>query len=87
MSELNAGFVWLKFDATEPSAELDRLQKVYDIQGLPTVVFYDAAGKRRDDLLVTGFENASSFSERMKIALDPNCLKVKNRYCAVSPQR
>lgn len=87
VADMTSGFVWLKFDATEPSPELERLQKLYDIQGLPTVVFYDSEGKRRDDLVLTGFEDGRAFAERMKIALDPNCLKVKNRYCAVSPNR
>jgi thiol:disulfide interchange protein DsbD len=67
--KLSEKFTLLKIDATEDSAELQRLKKKYGVVGLPTMIFYDTTGKIRTDLTVTGFENADVFSGRMKSAL------------------
>ncbi|HVK61595.1 MAG TPA: cytochrome c biogenesis protein CcdA, partial [Bdellovibrionales bacterium] len=59
-------FVWLKVDATEESAELDRVRKIYEVVGLPTMIFYDKNGQIRKDLTLTGFEKADLFLKRME---------------------
>ncbi len=66
---LSERFTLLKIDATEDSPELQRLKKKYGVIGLPTLVFYDASGRVRADLTVTGFEDAEAFSGRMQAAL------------------
>lgn len=63
-------FVLLKFDATKDSAELRRLKKKYKIQGLPTLLFYNAAGTWVETLTLTHFEEAPAFLNRMKKAQD-----------------
>ena len=67
--DLGKEFIWMAFDATSPSDELDKLQKRYGIGGLPYIVIYDNQGAHRKDLTLTGFEDASSFLARMKEAL------------------
>lgn len=57
-------FIWLEFDATSPSPELEVLQKKYGIGGLPFVTFYDKTGKWRKDLTLFGFEKADAFLKR-----------------------
>jgi len=66
---LGEKFLWLEFDATSPSDELDALQKRYGIGGLPYILFYDDTGKLRTDLTLTGFEKAPEFLSRMNSAL------------------
>ncbi len=57
--------LWLAFDATNDSEELNILREKYTIQGLPMVVFYDSTGEWREDLTLTGFEEADRFIERL----------------------
>lgn len=64
--DLGKDFLWLAFDATNDSPELEILKKRYFIQGLPMVVFYDKSGQWREDLTLTGFEDADAFLERLK---------------------
>lgn len=64
-------FVLLKVDATEDSPELGKLKQKYGVLGLPTMIFYDPAGKVRSELTVTGFEDADSFSQKMNKATTP----------------
>ncbi len=45
----------LRFDATNSSDLLDKLQKKYSILGLPTLIFYDSKGTLRPDLTVNKF--------------------------------
>lgn len=59
-------FVLLKFDATQDSAELRRLKKKYNIQGLPTVLFINPNGVWIDALTLTQFEKPDSFLKRME---------------------
>jgi thiol:disulfide interchange protein DsbD len=59
-------FIWLEFDATKSSPELDELKKRYEIRGLPHVVFYDSTGKWRTDLTLNGFEDAEAFYKRIQ---------------------
>lgn len=56
---------WMYFDSTQSSDELSALKKKYGILGLPTILFFDKTGKWREDLTLTGFEDASSFLQRL----------------------
>ena len=67
--EVGKQFIWMEFEATNPSDELDKLKKEYDIKGLPFVMIFDTDGKWRTDLTLTGFEEADLFLERIKKAL------------------
>lgn len=69
VKELSKKFALLKFDATEDSEELVRLKKKYKILGLPTLLFIDADGEVKEDLTLTGFEEAEPFAERMRKTL------------------
>lgn len=66
--DLSEKFVLLKVDATEDRPELDALKKQYAVMGLPTMIFYDTTGVIRNDLTVTGFEEADQFLKRMQSA-------------------
>jgi thiol:disulfide interchange protein DsbD len=66
---LSEKFVLLQIDATEDFPGLEKLKTEYKVMGLPTMVFYDAGGKRRADLTVTGFEDADKFLSRMNTAV------------------
>ena len=68
--KLGSSFVWLTFDATSSSAELNKLQKKYDIAGLPYVLFFGKNGKWIRDLTITGYEDPSQFIKHMKSALN-----------------
>lgn len=65
---LSEKFVLLKVDATTDFPGLDELKSKYKVMGLPTMIFYDGAGKLRFDLTVTGFEDADTFLRRMQSA-------------------
>ncbi|MCM2281917.1 MAG: protein-disulfide reductase DsbD [Bdellovibrionaceae bacterium] len=67
--DLSEKFALLKIDATEDSDEIRRLKQKYGVIGLPTMIFYDTSGTIRADLTVTGFEDAETFSGRMRTAL------------------
>jgi thioredoxin:protein disulfide reductase len=58
-------YVWLEFNATNNSPELDELKTHYRILGLPFVAIYGADGKWREDLTLTGFEDANAFLARL----------------------
>lgn len=62
----NDKILWLAFDATHSSPELDELKSRYGIQGLPTVLFFDQQGNYRPDLTLTGFEEADEFLQRLR---------------------
>lgn len=63
--DISSKFVLIKIDATEDFPGLAKLKSEYKVMGLPTMVFFDSTGKRRNDLTVTGFENADKFFARM----------------------
>lgn len=67
--ELGKQFLWIAFDATSPSTELDILQKKYGIGGLPFVLFYNSRGEYDEALTLTGFEDADKFLQRMQSAI------------------
>lgn len=69
VQKLAQDFALFKFDATQTSEEFRQLQSKYNVLGLPFIVFYDSSGERRDDLRLTGFEDARAFAERMRRAL------------------
>jgi thiol:disulfide interchange protein DsbD len=57
---------WFYFDSTQSAEELTALKKKYGILGLPTILFFDSQGKWREDLTLTGFEDADSFLKRLE---------------------
>ena len=67
--ELAENFDLYFVDATSLSEVSDLVER-YNILGLPTVIFYDAKGKERSDLRVSGFEEIDRFSVRMKKAMN-----------------
>lgn len=64
--ELTAPFKLLRFDATKESAELEKLKKIYRIQGLPTVVFINGQGEILHSITLTQFEKVEAFEKRIK---------------------
>jgi len=59
-------FVMVKVDLTRKDAQkFDPLLKEYDIKGVPTVVFIDAAGIERTDLRLIDFMEPDEFLNRM----------------------
>jgi thioredoxin:protein disulfide reductase len=62
-------FTMLKVDATLPSPQINELQQRYQVYGLPTMIFIDKNGDVREDLTLTGFEEAEEFILRMDATL------------------
>ncbi len=62
-------FLFLKFDATKNSDDLEILRKKYGIFGLPFVTFYSSQGIWLKNLTLNGFESGDKFSERLKKVL------------------
>lgn len=59
-------FMLLRGDLTQyGSPEVQAIRQQYQIKGLPTVVFLDAAGQERPDLRVIGFVDGKEFARRM----------------------
>lgn len=67
---LSANFVLLKFDATKDSDQMRYLKSKYNIQGLPTVIFYNSQGTWLSGITLTNFESAPKFLKRMEKALN-----------------
>ena len=67
--EILSSFTRLKVDMTisRPSHEL--LRETYDIVGVPTIVFYDMNGVRREELRLNGFERPKDFLQRLDALL------------------
>jgi thiol-disulfide isomerase/thioredoxin len=61
-------FVMLKLDLTkdDPATDAGRAKQRFAIQGVPTVVFLDGAGRELKGLRLAGFESAGDFLARMK---------------------
>ena len=68
--ELSKQFTMFKFDATNPSPQLDAFQKQYNILGLPTIVFYSKKGQWVSDMTLTEFVTADNMLERMNKLLN-----------------
>lgn len=66
---IGENFVLLKFDATKDTEQLRVLKKKYNIQGLPTVLFFNPNGVWIDALTLTQFEKSDSFLKRMEKTL------------------
>jgi thioredoxin:protein disulfide reductase len=62
-------FIWLEYDATTSTPELEALRKRFQFAGLPFVVIFDSKGEWRKDLTLTGFEVPELFLKRMNSAL------------------
>lgn len=60
------GYKLFKFDATKDSPELRDMKKRFNIQGLPTLVFFDKKGTWHSELSLTEFENPDKFLLRLK---------------------
>ena len=62
-----AGYRLLKADMTrQDSPTAVALAKRFEILGMPTIVFLDAAGKEVPDSRLVGFEGPAAFLERLK---------------------
>jgi thiol:disulfide interchange protein DsbD len=61
------GMRLLKADVTGPvlSPDVQELMTREGIQGVPTILFYDAAGRERQDLRLVGFEGPTAFKARL----------------------
>jgi len=60
-------FALLKADLTdEESSLVQGLRERYDVYGVPTVIFVDAAGREHADLRLTGFEPPEPFLARLE---------------------
>lgn len=57
-------FVLVRIDDRLP--DFEKLQQRYKVTGLPTVLFVDSQGARRDDLTLTGFVGVTDFVDVMK---------------------
>lgn len=67
--EMSRKFVMLKADVTKSGdPETERLKDEYAVVGVPTIVFMDPSGRRREDLRFVGFVDAETFLEKMKEA-------------------
>lgn len=57
----------LRVDVTrDPSPEAQALLARYGIVGVPTVMFFDAQGREREELRLSGFEPPGAFLRRLK---------------------
>ncbi len=65
-------FLWLEFDATSSSPELETLRARYQIGGLPFIAIFDSHGEWRRDLTLLGFEPPELFMKRMRSAVEAN---------------
>jgi len=59
-------FLLLKFDGTLSSPQFTKLQKKYNIVGLPHITFYDNQGHERKELTLKGFEDSKSLLTRLQ---------------------
>jgi thiol:disulfide interchange protein DsbD len=59
-------FVAVKVDGTNDDDATEALYLKYGVSGLPTVVFFDSAGKAMNEAKLTGFEEPAKFLARLK---------------------
>jgi thiol:disulfide interchange protein DsbD len=71
--ESAGNFIMIKADLTRYGSEsTNELRTLYDIKGVPTIVFLSAQGKEISDLRLAGFEEADKFLGRMnKVLISP----------------
>ncbi len=60
-----ANSVLLQFDATEDTALVNEVMQHYKILGLPSILFFDAQGNELGQARVTGFMDATRFSQHV----------------------
>jgi thiol:disulfide interchange protein DsbD len=60
-----ARFVRVKVDGTDENPAIQAIQERYQVQGMPTVVFIDSAG-RPVDARVVGFVEADEMLQRLR---------------------
>lgn len=63
-------FQLLKFDATNESEILKEYKNKFSIQGLPTLIFYNAKGQKISTLTLTEFESPQAFQARLDKILE-----------------
>ncbi len=68
--EYGKNFIWLEYDATATTPELEALRAKYKIGGLPFVAFFDSKGAWLSRLTLTGFEPTPEFLKRMHEVVD-----------------
>ncbi|MDZ7821095.1 MAG: protein-disulfide reductase DsbD [Candidatus Marinimicrobia bacterium] len=56
----------IKVDLTVASASTDSLKEAFGIIGVPTIVFYDSAGREQRKLRLYGFEKPAAFLRRLE---------------------
>jgi thiol:disulfide interchange protein len=54
-------------DATNPDDRITELEKRYNVQGLPAIIFLNSQQKEIESLRVTGFIDSKEFLKRMKV--------------------
>jgi len=59
-------FVMIMIDATNPDDRITELEKRYNVQGLPAIIFLNSQQKEIESLRVTGFIDSKEFLKRMK---------------------
>ncbi len=59
------GFLLFKIDNTLNTKNNQALKNKLKVIGLPTVIFYDRDGRLREDMTLTGYENADQFLRRL----------------------
>lgn len=59
-------FLTLRVDLTTRSKETDRLLALYDIRGVPTIVFLDREGRERREMRIESLVGARAVLDRMK---------------------
>ena len=67
LAELNAGFVALQVDVTDPNDE-DRkaLKKRYGVFGPPAILFFNAQGEQLKDKSFYGYKDAEAFLQHLR---------------------
>ncbi|MEA3499520.1 MAG: protein-disulfide reductase DsbD [Candidatus Marinimicrobia bacterium] len=58
-------FILIKADLTKSSEQVDRLRKLYNIKGVPTIIFLDENGNEIKSMRLNGFIKPEKFIERM----------------------
>jgi len=59
-------FVMIMLDATSPDEKVTQLEKLYNVSGLPAIIFLDSNQKEIQSMRITGFIDADEFLKRMR---------------------
>lgn len=60
----------LVINATQSSDLVEKLKKEHHVLGLPTILFFNQQGQKREDLTLTGFEPPKDFLNRLKKVME-----------------